>query len=116
MSGPLLSKTWFRLSGTPPPEWWRIPPPPPPLPPPPPPPPERWLRPRMRFMFILCRRAFPLCAACGSRPRGGPEGLSPGQPQLIGVASVFAPALYENPGRSDAAAYHGSVCYHTISV
>src|SRR3954454_8237339 len=52
MSGPLESKTWLRFIG----DWpvWRNcgGPPPAPPPPPPPPPPCRWLRPRIRFMFI----------------------------------------------------------------
>ena len=51
----------------PPPGGGSTPPPPPPggeftppPPPPPPPPPERWLRPRMRFMFILLPSCFPI--------------------------------------------------------
>ena len=38
---------------------------------PPPPPPERWLRPRMRFMFILLPSCFPIV--------GGPVGVSGAQ-------------------------------------
>src|SRR3978361_21575 len=84
ISGPLLSKTWLRLSGTPPPELWRMAPP---DPPPPPPPPERWLRPRMRFMFILFPFCLPIVGGPGGLPgaQKGIPGYSLGQPRSIGV-------------------------------
>src|ERR1700744_3156365 len=60
----------------------------PPDPPPPPPPPERWLRPRMRFMFILLPSCFPIV--------GGPAGVSGtqyGRPRGLPLANHDPSAL-----------------------
>src|SRR3984957_7331228 len=56
-------------------------------PPDPPPPPERWLRPRMRFMFILLPSSFPIVGGPGEcrAPDMGFPGSSLVQPRSIGV-------------------------------
>src|ERR1700722_15943008 len=82
-------------------------PPDPPLPPPPPP--GRWLRPRMRFMFILLPLCFPIVGgpmgrsgAHVERPWGLPLANHDPSALMMAREGVLHPDL-RDPGRRHAA-------------
>jgi hypothetical protein len=84
-----------------------MPPPPPPLPPPPPP--LRWLRPRMRFIFIRLPSRFPIASpgwegpGGADHPAGIPGALPAARHCFIGVGSGLCPFPDATPSQQMAA-------------